>query len=62
MGDRHGTDVDAGTAMKTFSALGYKAILKNDQTVAQMKQLMLDGNRSYSFSFIQGYCDCSRSC
>lgn len=40
MNERNGTDVDAATAMKTFSSLGYKMTLKNDQTVDEMRQLM----------------------
>ncbi|KAM4622146.1 caspase-3-like [Polymixia lowei] len=41
MSFRNGTDVDAGTAMKTFSGLGYKVRVANDQTVRQMENLLL---------------------
>ncbi|CAJ1057958.1 caspase-3-like [Xyrichtys novacula] len=41
MSTRNGTDVDAATAVKCFSALGYEIKFVNDQTVAQIKQLML---------------------
>ncbi|KAF7647107.1 hypothetical protein LDENG_00177340 [Lucifuga dentata] len=37
---REGTDVDAAAAMKTFSALGFTLKVANDQTVAQMKELL----------------------
>ncbi|XP_071384600.1 caspase-3-like [Centroberyx affinis] len=39
---RSGTDVDAAAAKKTFSDLGYKIIVANDQTVAQMEQLLFN--------------------
>lgn len=48
MSARNGTDVDAANAMKIFSDLGYKMVFANDQTVDQMKQLMLSGNGNYS--------------
>ncbi|XP_059202703.1 caspase-3-like [Centropristis striata] len=35
---RNGTDVDAAAAVKTFSALGYKVQVANDQTVDQMNE------------------------
>ncbi|XP_047440637.1 caspase-3-like [Mugil cephalus] len=41
MSMRNGTDVDASCALKTFSSLGYKATVVNDQTVAQMKELLI---------------------
>lgn len=44
MSTRNGTDVDAAFAMKTFSDLGYKIKVATDQTVKQMKSLMLSGN------------------
>ena len=44
MNYRNGTDVDAAAAAKVFSNLGYKVKFFNDQTVRQMKQLMLSGN------------------
>ncbi|XP_057699483.1 caspase-3a [Corythoichthys intestinalis] len=40
MNQRNGTDVDAGNAMQVFAKLGYKCRLYNDQTVAQMKQVL----------------------
>lgn len=51
MSTRNGTDVDAASAMKTFSDLGYKIRVANDLTVEEMKKLMLNGNR---FLFFQG--------
>uniref|UniRef100_UPI003AB00971 caspase-3-like n=1 Tax=Centroberyx gerrardi TaxID=166262 RepID=UPI003AB00971 len=45
MNSRSGTDVDAGTAMKVFSGLGYKIKVANDQTVAQMEQLLFSLSR-----------------
>lgn len=41
---RNGTDEDASTALKTFSALGYKPRVANDLTVAEMKAVLLSGN------------------
>ncbi|XP_034554906.1 caspase-3-like [Notolabrus celidotus] len=41
MSTRNGTDVDGATAIKCFSDLGYKIRFANDQTVSQIKQLML---------------------
>ncbi|XP_077434343.1 caspase-3-like isoform X2 [Vanacampus margaritifer] len=41
MSTRNGTDVDAAFAMKTFSELGYTIKVATDQTVKQMKALML---------------------
>ena len=49
MNARNGTDVDAAAAMKIFSELGYKVNMKNDQTVDEMKQLLQNGNKNYSF-------------
>ncbi|XP_053179824.1 caspase-3b [Scomber japonicus] len=40
MGMRNGTDVDAAIAAKTFTELGYKVKVFNDQTAANMKKLM----------------------
>ncbi|XP_060720632.1 caspase-3a [Tachysurus vachellii] len=40
MNQRNGTDVDAGNAMKTFRKLGYKVKVFNDQSVAQIKNLL----------------------
>lgn len=54
MSFRNGTDVDAENAMKTFSRLGYKMRFANDQSVAQMNQLMLSVSQedhSHSASF-----------
>ncbi|XP_037317982.2 caspase-3b [Pungitius pungitius] len=45
MSARNGTDVDANDAMKTFSALGYKVKIAQDQTVDQMVQLLLDESK-----------------
>ncbi|XP_060904784.1 caspase-3-like [Labrus mixtus] len=57
MAVRNGTDVDGGTALKTFSSLGYKVRFANDQTVDQMKQLMIsvsleDHSNSASFACV----------
>ncbi|XP_019946087.2 caspase-3-like [Paralichthys olivaceus] len=55
MSYRNGTDVDAAFAMKTFSELGYKLIMANDQTVSQMKTLLSNVSRedhSSSASFV----------
>nr|ULM60727.1 caspase-3 [Pampus argenteus] len=41
MSTRNGTDVDAASAMKTFSALGFKTRVVNDLTVEEMRRLML---------------------
>ncbi|KAK5608113.1 hypothetical protein CRENBAI_004111 [Crenichthys baileyi] len=41
MTSRAGTDVDAAGVAKTFSKLGYKVRLFNDQTVAQMKKQLM---------------------
>ncbi|XP_034546012.1 caspase-3-like [Notolabrus celidotus] len=41
MSTRNGTDVDGATAIKCFSDLGYKIRFANDQTVSQIKQLMI---------------------
>nr|AFM09714.1 caspase 3 [Oplegnathus fasciatus] len=41
MNQRNGTDVDAANAMKVFTKLGYKAKVYNDQTVEQMKQVLV---------------------
>ncbi|XP_035516597.1 caspase-3a [Morone saxatilis] len=41
MNQRNGTDVDAGNAMKVFTKLGYKTKIYNDQTVEQMKQVLI---------------------
>lgn len=40
MNQRNGTDVDAANAMKVFAKLGYKVKVYNDQSVAQMKQVL----------------------
>ncbi|XP_035017452.1 caspase-3 isoform X1 [Hippoglossus stenolepis] len=55
MSYRNGTDVDAAFAMKTFSELGYKLRVANDQTVRQMKHLLTsvsDEDHSSSASFV----------
>lgn len=43
MNTRNGTDVDAANAMKVFSNLGYKVRVHNDQTVEQIKRLLISG-------------------
>lgn len=43
MNMRNGTDVDAANAMKVFSNLGYKVKVHNDQTVEQLRQLLISG-------------------
>lgn len=46
MNQRNGTDVDAASSMKVFSSLGYKVRVYNDQTVAQMVQVLTAGTWS----------------
>lgn len=46
MGTRNGTDADAASVAKTFKNLGYKVQILNDQTVAEMKRLLLDGKKT----------------
>lgn len=43
MNQRNGTDVDAANTMRVFSKLGYKVKVYNDQTVHQMKQVLVSG-------------------
>lgn len=45
MNQRNGTDVDAANAMKVFSKLGYKVKIYNDQTVEQMKQILISASK-----------------
>ncbi|XP_023279111.1 caspase-3-like [Seriola lalandi dorsalis] len=55
MSTRNGTDVDAAFAAKTFSTLGYKIRVANDQTVEQMKKLLKnvsEEDHSSSASFV----------
>uniref|UniRef100_A0A8D0DAI3 Caspase-3 n=1 Tax=Sander lucioperca TaxID=283035 RepID=A0A8D0DAI3_SANLU len=57
MSARNGTDVDAATAIKTFSELGYKISVNTDQTVEEMKQLLSsaskeDHSKSASFACV----------
>ncbi|KAM7419504.1 hypothetical protein PAMA_016562 [Pampus argenteus] len=55
MNQRNGTDVDAGNAMKVFAKLGYKVKVYNDQTVEQMKQVLIAVSKedhSSSASFV----------
>ncbi|KAM9363859.1 caspase-3a [Symphorus nematophorus] len=55
MNQRNGTDVDAANAMKVFTKLGYKVKVYNDQTVEQMKQVLISVSKedhSCSASFI----------
>ena len=47
MDTRCGTDVDAALASKTFSELGYKIKLVNDQTANDMIRLMRTGNGNF---------------
>lgn len=43
MNQRNGTDVDAGNVMNVFRKLGYIVKVYNDQTVAQIKQVLTAG-------------------
>ncbi len=43
MGVRNGTDQDVKNAMQTFSNLGFKIKISNDQTVSQMRDLLTKG-------------------
>nr|XP_040031062.1 caspase-3-like [Gasterosteus aculeatus aculeatus]XP_040031063.1 caspase-3-like [Gasterosteus aculeatus aculeatus] len=55
MSPRNGTDVDAADAFRTFSKLGYKVTVANDQTVDQMIQLLVKVSKqdhSNSASFV----------
>ncbi|XP_061835555.1 caspase-3-like [Nerophis lumbriciformis] len=55
MSTRNGTDVDAKLAFKTFAEFGYSVKVFNDQTVKQMKSLMLSTSQedhSNSASFV----------
>lgn len=55
MNQRNGTDVDAANAMKVFTKLGYKVKIYNDQTVDQMKQVLIAASKedhSSSASFV----------
>lgn len=52
MNARSGTDVDAAIAMKTFSQLGYKVKVANDQTVDKMHKLISSGNEKINSSFL----------
>ncbi|KAM9741013.1 caspase-3b isoform 2-T3 [Menidia menidia] len=55
MSNRIGTDNDAASVAKTFHELGYKIRAFNDQTVDQMKKLMLsvaDEDHSQCASFV----------
>ncbi|XP_040903860.1 caspase-3-like [Toxotes jaculatrix] len=45
MSIRNGTDIDAACAMKTFSRLGYKVTIANDQTVEDMVKLLLKASQ-----------------
>lgn len=53
MNTRDGTDVDAKNVENTFGKLGYKVKVHHDQTVAQMKKLMLDGKKSFGHSCLR---------
>lgn len=52
MGTRNGTDVDAASVANTFKKLGYKVKILNDQTVAQMKKLLLDGKETLKLTSV----------
>lgn len=43
MNQRNGTDVDAGNVMNVFRKLGYTVKVYNDQTVAQINQVLTAG-------------------
>lgn len=43
MNQRNGTDVDAANTMRVFTKLGYKVKVYNDQSVDQMKQVLISG-------------------
>ncbi len=43
MNQRNGTDVDAGNVMNVFRKLGYTVKVYNDQTVAQIGQVLTAG-------------------
>ncbi|XP_056100218.1 caspase-3b [Rhinichthys klamathensis goyatoka] len=45
MGVRNGTDEDAKSVMATFSKLGFKVSIANDQTVSEMKNLLTKVSR-----------------
>src|SRR6266516_4526594 len=49
MGTRTGTDVDAGNLHKLFSDLGFRVVLKQNQTRDQMHSLMIEGMKDYIF-------------
>ncbi|XP_068445434.1 caspase-3a [Clinocottus analis] len=55
MNQRNGTDVDAANAMKVFGKLGYQVKVYNDQSVEQMKQVLISVSKedhSCSASFV----------
>lgn len=55
MNQRNGTDVDAANAMKVFGKLGYKVKVYNDQTVEEMKRVLVAASHddhSSSASFV----------
>lgn len=43
MNQRNGTDVDAANTMRVFTKLGYKVKVYNDQTVDQIKNVLISG-------------------
>lgn len=45
MNQRNGTDVDAANAMKVFGKLGYKVKVYNDQSVEQLKQVLISASK-----------------
>ncbi|XP_054459604.1 caspase-3-like [Anoplopoma fimbria] len=56
MNQRNGTDVDAGNAMKVFGKLGYKVKVYNDQSVEQMKQVLLSVSKEDHSSYASFVC------
>ncbi|XP_061840067.1 caspase-3a isoform X2 [Nerophis lumbriciformis] len=56
MNQRNGTDVDAANVMKVFAKLGYKVKVYNDQTVAQLKQVLMGVSKEDHSSFASLVC------
>ncbi|XP_030001760.1 caspase-3-like [Sphaeramia orbicularis] len=56
MSTRNGTDVDAATVLKTFGSLGYKMVIENDLTVADMKNKMLSVSQMDHSNFASFAC------
>lgn len=58
MNQRNGTDVDAGNVLNVFQKLGYTVKVYNDQTVAQIMQVLTAGmvhSNKFLYSF-SSYC------